>query len=92
MATILSKRHLKPSKQLKNKRDVNNEVQILAQDKLNGFEKKLGSLVKFAFVEVCKEICSKDLVVKHLQAHKELTGKMFNYIYKVASRLKTKTT
>ena len=75
MATNLSKKHLKPSEQLKNEK-----VLILAQEKSNRFEKHFRGSVKYGFVDFCKEICSKELEVKHSETKEILTGKMFNYI------------
>ena len=80
MATKLSKKHLKPSEQLKNEKDVNNKEEILVQDKSNKFEKLFKGSVKYAFVNYCKEICSKDLDVKRSETNKYLTGKMLNYV------------
>ena len=38
MATKRSKKHLKPSEQLKNEKDVNNKEEILVQDKSKKFK------------------------------------------------------
>ena len=80
MATNLSKKQLKPSEKLKNENDVNKKVLVLAQEKSNRFDKHFRGSVKYAFVDFCKEICSKDLEVKNSETNEVLTGKMFNYI------------
>ena len=80
MATKRSKKHLKPSEQLKNEKDVNNKEEILVQDKSKKLKKHFKGSVKYAFVDFCKEIYSKDLDLKSSETNKYLTGKMLNYI------------
>ena len=68
--------HLKLSEQLKNEKDVNTKQKILDKDKLNCFEKHFKGSDKYDFVEFCKETCSEDFDVKHLQTYKDLPGEM----------------